>query len=66
MAVWGHNPVRVGSGISFHVEDKDLLILHSQYHGETSSQDIKNNGIDLVCSEYYGFNTKRVKQLPFQ
>ena len=46
-----------GSWIFFLVEDKDPLILHSQYHccwwpGNARSQGISNHGIDLFLPEF--------------
>ena len=52
---------------SFSVEDKDLLILYTQYHGcwwpgDARSQAINNHGIDLICLEYCSFSTSRLQQ----
>ena len=40
--------------------DKDLFIMHGQYHGywchgNTRSQDIRSNGIDVNILEYSDF-----------
>ena len=40
--------------------DKDLFIMHGQYHGccghgTTRSQDIRSNGIDVIILEYSDF-----------
>ena len=48
---------------SFLMEDKDLFILYSQYHGcwwpdDTQSQGIISHGSDLVCPKYSGFSTR--------
>ena len=47
------------------VEDKDLFILHGQYHGgqwpnDTRSQGISSLGVDLAIPQYSGFSTWRV------
>ena len=44
-------------------EDKNVYIPHSQYHGSwwpgnAWSQGINSHGIDLVCLEYSGLNTR--------
>ena len=48
------------------MEDKDLFILHNQYHGcwcpgDAKSQGINSHDIDLVVPEYFSFSNKRVK-----
>ena len=50
---------------SFPMEDKDLFILHSQYHGcwwpgDARSQDISSHDIHLVFPEYSSFCVRRV------
>ena len=55
---------------SFLRVDKDLFILHSQYHGcwwpgDARSQGISNHDIDLFLSEYSSFRAVRVKICPF-
>ena len=49
---------------SFFVEGKDLLILHTKYHGrwwpgDVRGQGINSHGIDLVLSQYSGSSTKK-------
>ena len=35
-------------GSSFLMKDRDIPILHGQFHGDARSQDISNHHIDLV------------------
>ena len=37
------------------------MVLYSQYHGGTRSQDMSSHGSGVVCQEYSRFSTKRVK-----